>query len=105
MSFQIAKTYGIGGGVPKGHTRSFGITPVAAESDPRFSVLVSGELAAVMERFGYAPPQPGDPAAGLTCRARGKIRVFPAPKDQPDRGPSYQLQIIDWKEFRIMSRK
>ena len=105
MSFEIAKTFGIRGGVPKGQPRSFGITPVVAASDPRFSVLVSGELAAVMERFGYAPPRPGDPAVGLTCRAKGKIRVFPTPQDKPDLGPSYQFQISDWKEFRILKRK
>jgi hypothetical protein len=103
MSFKVANTYWISGLVPKGQPRSFGITPVVEPSDPRFSVLVSGDLADVMERFGYAPPRPGDPAAGLMIRARGKIRVYPAPKAEPESGPSYQLQICDWKGFRVTS--
>ena len=102
MSFKVGKTHWLSGGVPEGHARTFQITPVVAESDPRFSVLVSGELAAVMERFGYAPPGPGDPAAGITLRARGKIRVFPASKNAAEGGASYQLQISDWKEFRVL---
>jgi len=104
MSFRVVKTYWISGTVPKGQPRSFGITPAVKPSDPRFSVLVSGDLADVMERFGYAPPRPGDPAAGLMIRARGKIRVYPAPKARPKSGLSYQLQIRDWQGFRVTSR-
>ena len=103
MSFRVAKTYWISGIVPKGQPRSFGITPVLKPSDPRFSVLVTGDLADVMERFGYAPPRPGDSAAGLMIRARGKIRVYPAPRAKPKSGSSYQLQIRDWKGFRVTS--
>lgn len=103
MSFKVSKTYWISGTVPTGQPRSFGITPVVKPTDARFSVLVSGDLADVMDRFGYAPPRPGDPAAGLTIRACGKIRVYPAPEVEPQSGPSYQLQIRDWRTFRIMS--
>lgn len=103
MSFRIAGTYWISGGVPKGQPRSFGITPVVQESDPRFSVLVSGDLADVMERFGFAPPSPGDPASGLIMEAQGKIRAYPPPESQPEKGVSYKLVLRDWKQFRFKS--
>ena len=103
IRFEVAKTYWISGTVPKGQSRSFGIEAVTNAQEPRFSVLVIGELANAMERFGYAPPQSGDPARGLNIEARGKIKVYPAPKSAPEKGPSYEFRIADLSGFRITS--
>lgn len=103
MSFKVANTHGISGAVPNGQPGSFGITPVVKPSDPRFSVLVMGDLADLMGRFGYAPPRPSDPARGLRIEARGEIRYYPAPEPDPSKGPSFVLRIHDWKGFRITS--
>ena len=103
MTFKVANTYRISGGVPKGNVPSFGIEAVVTESDHRFSVLVVGELADAMGRFGYGSTHSEDRLAGMYIEAHGKIRMYPAPKNAPERGPSYQLVIGDWKGFRIKS--
>jgi hypothetical protein len=100
MSFTVAGTYWISGTVPVGQTPSFGITPVLAEGSPRFGVLVSGDLADVMNRFNLAAPS--NVAMGLVIEATGQITVFPAPDGNPAAGPSFQLTIRDWKKFRII---
>ena len=100
MSFTVAGTYWISGTVPVGQTPSFGITPVLAEGSPRFGVLVSGDLADVMNRFNLAAPTLS--AKGLVIEATGRMSVHPAPPDHPAAGPSYQLNIRDWKKFRII---
>ena len=63
-------------------------------------VLVSGDLADVMNRFGL--DDTSKTVKGVVMEATGKITVFPAAKDSPEKGPSYQLNIRDWKRFRII---
>jgi hypothetical protein len=101
MAFEIDETYLISGSVPVGQFPSFGIRPVLKDGAPRFSVLVSGDLADLMNRFGMLSPDP-DAAKGRVIQATGKITVFPAPKNSPNRGPSYQLNIREWKKFKIV---
>jgi hypothetical protein len=83
--------------------RSFKMTAVAPEGSPRFSVLVSGDLADVMGRFGMS--EGSDTVKGIVVKAAGKITVFPAPKDDPTKGKSFQLHIHDWKLFRIVEAR
>lgn len=100
MTFTVVETYQISGSVPVGQVPSFGITPALAEGSPRFGVLVSGDLADVMYRFDMVGPS--ERAKGKVMEATGKITVFPAPKDNPEKGPSFQLNIRDWKGFKIV---
>ena len=103
MAFTVKESYFISGSVPVGQVPSFGITPERDEGDPRFSVLVCGDVADLMERFGiYSPALPL--SNGITIQATGKLTVFPPPADQPDKGVSYQLAIRDWKEFRVLPK-
>ena len=55
-----------------------------------------------MRRFGLL--RPSDPAKGLVIKARGKIRAFEARTTgpHPNKGPTYQLNIREWKGFRIL---
>lgn len=101
MSFKVTKCYRISGGVPKGRVPTFGIEAVTVESDPRFSVLVGGELADAMGRFGFGPTRGENSLTGFVIEARGKIRMYPAPKDAAEKGPSYSFIIEDWKGFRF----
>jgi len=101
MAFQIEGTYMIDGSVPLGQFPTFGIQPVQERGAPRFSVTVSGDLADLMNRFGMLGPNQKD-AKGRVLQATGKITVFPAPKNSPNQGPSYQLNLRDWKRFRIV---
>ncbi len=104
IRFRVDNTYWISGAVPKGRARSFGIKPVLpGKSGTRISVLVVGKLADAMERFGYSPPNPSDRLAGAQIEARGKVIVHPAPKNAPEKGPSYQFRIGDLKAFRVVS--
>ena len=100
MTFTVAETYVISGSVAVGQVPSFGITPALAEGSPRFGVLVSGDLADIMYRFGIDAPSGS--AKGIVMEATGKITVFPAPKDNAEKGQSFQLNIRDWKGFRII---
>lgn len=100
MAFTVENAYLISGSVPKGAFPSFGITPALKEGTPRFSVLVSGDLANLMDRFGMMTPT--DAAKGRVIQATGMITVFPAPKNAPAQGPSYRFNIRDWKRFRIV---
>ena len=102
MRFEVATSYRISGIVPSGQVPSFGIGPVLPNGSPRFMVLVSGDLADLMTRFRYGPHEPVSSKRGLVMEAAGKIRVFPARKDASHEGPSYQLNIRDWKGFRII---
>ena len=101
ITFKVTKCYRISGGVPKGRVPTFGIEAVTAESDPRFSVSVCGELADAMGRFGFGPTRSEDSLTGLVIEARGKIRMYPAPKNATEKGPSYSFIIDDWKGFKI----
>ncbi len=99
MSFKVQGTYWISGSVLVGAVPSFGIRPEMGDAS-RFGVLVSGELADLMDRFGLRGPM--EPAKGLTIHASGKITVFPPQANATDRRPSYQLNIREWKKFRIV---
>lgn len=103
VRFKVDHTYWLSGAVPKGQARSFGIKPVLNSNTPRVSVLVVGKLADAMERFGFAPPNVNDRLAGATIEARGMIYSYPAPKNAPEKGPSYQLRISELKGFRIVT--
>ncbi len=103
MAFTVKETYFISGSVPVGQVPSFGITPVLKDGNPRFSVLVCGDVADLMERIGKGPGV--DHSKGITIQATGKLTVFPPPADQPERGVSYQLAIRDWKGFRVLPKK
>ena len=105
VRFKVRNTFWMSGSVPKGQARSFGIQPVIGSTDVRISVLVVGELADAMERFGFAPPNPGDRLAGATIEARGKVFVYPASGKALEKGASYQLRIGDLKGFRIVSQR
>jgi hypothetical protein len=63
-------------------------------------VLVSGDLAEVIDRMDMAAPR--NTAKGVVMEATGKLTVFPASQDALDNQPSYQLNIGDWKRFRII---
>ena len=103
MTFTVKEAHGISGSVPVGQVPSFGITPVRDDSDPRFSVLVCGDVADLMERFGiFSPALPL--SNGITIRATGKLTVFPPPADHPDKVVSYQLAIRDWRGFRVLPK-
>ena len=81
MSFAIRETYMISGSVPIGQFPSFGISPVLKKGSPRFGVLVGGDLANLMDRFGALDPSPND-FKGRWMQATGKITVFPALKNE-----------------------
>ena len=98
MTFEVAETYAISGAVPVGSV-PFGLRPVLQDDSTRLSVLVSGELADVMGRFNMAPPSGS--ANGKTIEASGQITVFKPAKDEADQRISYQLNIRDWKKFRL----
>ncbi|MEZ6057634.1 MAG: hypothetical protein R3C01_13115 [Planctomycetaceae bacterium] len=100
MAFTIADEYMISGSVPVGQVPSFGIRPKLDDDENRFSVLVSGDLADLMYRFGLGADV--NRAKGVVIQATGKITVFPALKDATDQRPSYQLNIRDWQKFRIV---
>lgn len=100
MTFEVRDTHLISGGVPVGAFPSFGITPALKDKSPRFSVLVSGDLANLMDRFGMRTPS--NAVKGRVIQATGTITVFPAPKNAANQGPSYQLNIRDWKRFRMV---
>ena len=100
MAFTIADEFMISGGVPIGQVASFGIRPKLEPDAKRFSVLVSGELADLMNRFGLGADV--NRAKGIVIQATGKITVFPAPKEATDNRPSYQLNISDWRKFRVV---
>ena len=103
MTFTVEEAHRISGSVPVGQVPSFGITPVRGDINPRFSVLVCGDVADLMERFGiYSPALPL--SNGIMIRATGKLEVFPPPADRPDKGVSYQLAIRDWKGFRVLPK-
>lgn len=102
--FTIENTVWLSGIVPKGRARSFIIETGEHEGEPPFSVFVMGEVADAMERFRYAPPQSPNRARGLVVEARGKIKVYPAQKDSPDSGPSYQFTITDLTGFNITAQ-
>jgi hypothetical protein len=98
MTFIIEEEYEISGTVPVGQVRSFGIRPKLNRDVPQLNVLVMGDLANIMYRFGFGTNR----AKGVVIRATGKITVFPAPNGEPDKQPTYQLNISDWKKFRII---
>jgi len=100
VRFEVATCYRISGAVPTGQVASFGIDPVLPPGSPRFMVLVSGDLADLMTRFGCGP-HPVFSTKGLVMEASGKIKVFPAREEASHEGPSYQLNIRDWRGFRI----
>ena len=54
-----------------------------------------------MGRFGFGPTRGEDSLTGLVIEARGKIRMYPAPKNAFEKGPSYSFIIDNWKGFRI----
>lgn len=103
VRFRIGKVIWLSGGVPKGGIRTFSIVPMAGKSDPRFSALIMGDLARVMDRFGYSPPQSKHPLIGKSIELRGKIRMSPPPKKAPEKGPVYSLRASDWRGFRLRS--
>jgi len=103
MTFEVAETYAISGSVPIGSVPSFGLRPVLKEESTRFSVLVSGELADVMNRFNMGPGS-GGTANGEKIEASGVITVFKPAKDAADQRVSYQLNIREWKKFCLLPR-
>lgn len=101
MAFEVVETYFISGLVPVGSVPSFGITPVQQNPAYRFSVLVSGDLADVMYRFGATNPG-SDSVKGRIIQATGRIKLFP---EAPGRKASYQFNIRDWKKFNLLPSK
>ena len=101
MAFEVADFYPLTGTVPVGQVPSFGMTPVQMNPAYRFSVLVSGDLADVMYRFGMTSS--GEHSArGRVMQATGRLRLFPA---EAGRKVSYQLHIRDWKKFHLLPAK
>jgi hypothetical protein len=101
LTFQVEETYWISGAVPVGKFPSFGIRPALPSGAPRFSVLVSDDLAGIMERFGLFRLD-ATPLKGQQIQATGKITVFSTPKGTGNQEPSYQLTLRDWKKIRIL---
>ncbi|MGB0579570.1 MAG: hypothetical protein ACPGVU_07710 [Limisphaerales bacterium] len=103
MTFKVRKVIWLSGAVPKGGIRSFAIEGVGGDSAPRFSVLVMGDLARSMDRFGFSPPRSKHPMIGKFIEIRGQLRAWPAPTSKPEKGPSYSLRASDPKGFRLRS--
>lgn len=100
--FRVREGYGLSGTVPVGVLPSFGLAAEVGEGDPRFSVLVSGELVKVMDRFGVKYYNPGEFFKGKTVQVTGALEVFPATKDRIQAKPSYQLAVSRWEDFRLL---
>jgi hypothetical protein len=101
--FQVSSVYSIfGGSVPRGQLPPFGFVPEPGKDDPVFSVLVSGELVLMLDRFGVSPLDPGKFFKGKTVEVVGKIERFDPAAGAPDGKPSYRLAVSDWKKFRVV---
>jgi hypothetical protein len=100
--FRVGEAYGLSGTVPVGVLPTFALAAEAGAGDPSFTVLVSGELVKVMDRFGVKYYNPGEYFKGKTIQVTGKLEVFPATKDQANSKPSYQLSVSQWESFRLL---
>jgi hypothetical protein len=100
--FRVGEGYGLSGTVPVGVLPTFALAAEAGAGDPSFTVLVSGELVKIMDRFGVKYYDPGEFFKGKPIQVTGTLKVFPAPKDRLDAKPSYQLSVSRWEDFRLL---
>ena len=91
-----------GGTVPRGHLPPFGLVAETEKGDPRFSVLTSGELVLVLDRFGASQLDPGKFFKGKTVEVVGKVERLDPPEGAADTKPSYRLVVSDWRKFRVV---
>lgn len=100
--FRVKEGYALSGTVLVGALPSFGLAAEEGEGDPRFALLVYGDLVKVMDRFGMKYYDPGEFFQGKRVQVTGKLQVFPATKDRIGAKPSYQLAVSRWEDFRIL---
>jgi hypothetical protein len=102
VSFRVAKAYGISGAVPVGEEPSFGLQPSRTRNDPRFSILIAGELVKEMKKEGVNPMKPSAFFENRVVEVTGMIVKVSGARSLPVATPSYQLVARDSAKFRVI---
>jgi hypothetical protein len=100
MTIEVGEISPFESNEPKAAAPAIRIQPATKEGLPKYSVVISGDLAELMGRFDTVVPSTA--LAGRFIQVSGRIAVSFSKGDGDDRKPSYEITVNDWKKFRLI---
>jgi len=97
VTFWSLGTNGISQEFKEGETSTFALEPVQSDDRKKLRVWIGGDLAEIVDRFGFGHGVPRIPP-GTKIEVTGKFKYH-----KSDGVEHYFLQVDDWKRFRILN--
>ena len=102
IEFRVREAAWLSGTVPKDQPRTFALFAESRPDEPRFSLLVAGQLVRDMQRLGIRTEPPDDHFNGRLVRVTGTLTRSEPTKDSPDRQPSLQMTVRALDKFLVV---
>ena len=96
ITLRVRGTGGISQRVKEGQTPMFSLEPEQEDDKKRLDVWIGGDLAEIVDRFGFGRGVPKIPS-GATIQVTGRLQY-----SKRDSVEDYFMRVDDWKRFRIL---